>query len=85
MEWIIGLCSGTLGLFIVGGIAWVFRVDRKLTAVCTTVDLLFKEKNHHCTEQKEACKDKFDRHCSDCDRRMTSIEAEVKELFQKGG
>ena len=89
-DWLIGLGSGTAGLLLCGGVAWVFRVDRKLTAVCTTVDLLFREKNHHCGEQKEACKDRFETHCDadeeyrlTNDKRVSVVEADVKILMQK--
>ena len=64
--------------------AWMLLIDRKLTTVCTaveirneTVDDKFHAVYKHIGEQKEACYDKFKVAHTESDRRLSKIEGKI--------
>ena len=74
---IVAAIIGVGGAIILSLIAYVFYVDRLIHRLKTTVELLFQEKNHHCKEQKEACKDRFNMRCESCDKRFEVLESKL--------
>ena len=84
MVEILAAVIGFLGIALMALLGWLVRVDRKLTTVCTaveirneTVDDKFHAVYKHIGEQKEACKDRFEAAHYESNRRLTKIEGKV--------
>ena len=77
MVEILAAVIGFLGIALLTLLGWLVRVDRKLTTVCTAVEIRFAANDTHLKEQKEACKDKFETAHNESDGRLTRLENKV--------